>query len=389
MPINLSHEAMQAKENYENAVTLSEKIRTLQEYLSLIPDHKGTDNLRQTLKTKLSKLKAESEEARLRRKGTGVQFHLKKEGDAQVVLVGVSSSGKSSMLAALTSAKPEIGVPTQKLTPGMIDYEGVQIQAVEVPAIFQDANQSVMGRQTLGAVRNADLVILIIDLMKDPLEQLRLILNEFDSTGIKLNRIPPPVEIKKTGMGGIQIIGDIHLPTENGRQDVVQLLFEQGIHNAVVTITGKIKLEDIIETLDRSIAYLNGIIVCTKGDVKGSVENFDRLQNGPIAKQFPLIVPTSVMNEEGMKNVKTLPPRIFHSLGLIRVYTRDVKGVAKRPIVVRKGVTVEDLTKILHKDFFQHFKHAKVWGTSVKHSGAQVGLTHTLEDADIIQVYLK
>ncbi len=376
---------MQAKEQYENAITLSEKIRTLQEYLSLIPDHKGTDNLRQTLKTKLSKLKAESEEARLRRKGTGVQFHLKKEGDAQVVLVGVSSSGKSSILAALTSAKPEIGVPTSVLTPGMIDYEGVQIQAVEVPAIFKDANQSVMGRQTLGAVRNADLVILIIDLMRDPLEQLKLILNEFDSTGIKLNRIPPPVEIKKTGSGGIQIIGIL----ENEKQDVVQLLFEQGIHNAVVTISGKIKLEDIVETLDRSIIYLTGIIICTKGDVKGSAENFDRLKNRPIAKRFPLIVPTSVMNEEGMRNVKILPPRIFHSLGLIRVYTKDEKGVAKRPMVLRKNTTVEGLTKMLHKDFFQHFKHAKVWGTSVKHSGTQVGLTHTLEDADVIQVYIK
>ncbi|MHA2061055.1 MAG: TGS domain-containing protein [Candidatus Sifarchaeia archaeon] len=387
MPINLSYEAMQAKEKYENAETLSDKIRTLQEYLSLIPDHKGTDNLRQTLKTKLSKLKVESDEARLRRKGTGVQFHLKKEGDAQVVLVGLSSSGKSSMLAALTSAKPEIGVPTSVLTPGMIDYEGVQIQAIEVPAIFKDANQSVMGRQTLGAVRNADLVILIIDLMRDPLDQLTLILNEFEQTGIKLNRTPPPVEIKKTGVGGIQIIGDIHL--ENERQDVVQLLFSNGIHNAVVTISGKIRLEDIVESLDRSIAYLNGIIVCTKGDVKGSADNFDRLKNSIIAKRFLLIVPTSVMNEEGMKNVKTLPPKIFHSLGLIRVYTKDEKGVAKRPIVVRKNTTVENLTKMLHKDFFQHFRHAKVWGTSVKHSGSQVGLTHTLEDADVIQVYIK
>jgi ribosome-interacting GTPase 1 len=387
MPINLSHEAMAAKEKYENAETLSDKIRTLQEYLSLIPDHKGTDNLRQTLKTKLSKLKAESDEARLRRKGTGVQFHLKKEGDAQVVLVGLSSSGKSSMLAALTSAKPEIGVPTSVLTPGMIDYEGVQIQAVEVPAIFKDASQSVMGRQALGAVRNADLVILIIDLMRDPLDQLTLILNEFEQTGIKLNRTPPPVEIKKTGVGGIQIIGDIHL--ENERQDVVQLLFSHGIHNAVVTISGKIRLEDIVESLDRSIAYLNGIIVCTKGDVKGSAENFDRLKNSPISKRFPLIVPTSVMNDDGMKNVKTLPPKIFHTLGLIRVYTKDEKGVAKRPIVVRKNTTVENLTKMLHKDFFQHFRHAKVWGTSVKHSGSQVGLTHTLEDADVIQVYIK
>jgi ribosome-interacting GTPase 1 len=387
MPINLSYEAMQAKEKYENAETLSDKIRTLQEYLSLIPDHKGTDNLRQTLKTKLSKLKAESDEARLRRKGTGVQFSLRKEGDAQVVLVGLSSSGKSSMLAALTSAKPEIGVPTSVLTPGMIDYEGVQIQAIEVPAIFKDANQSVMGRQTLGAVRNADLVILIIDLMRDPLDQLTLILNEFEQTGIKLNRTPPPVEIKKTGVGGIQIIGDIHL--ENERQDVVQLLFSNGIHNAVVTISGKIRLEDIVESLDRSIAYLNGIIVCTKGDVKGSADNFDRLKNSIIAKRFLLIVPTSVMNEEGMKNVKTLPPKIFHSLGLIRVYTKDEKGVAKRPIVVRKNTTVENLTKMLHKDFFQHFRHAKVWGTSVKHSGSQVGLTHTLEDADVIQVYIK
>ncbi len=387
MPINLSHEAMQAKEKYENATTLPEKIRTLQEYIALIPDHKGTEKLRAMLKTKLSKLKAESEEARLRRKGTGVQFHLKKEGDAQIVLVGLASSGKSSLLAVLTSAKPDIGVPTQKLTPGMIDYEGVQIQVVEVPAIFKDANQSVMGRQALGAVRNADLIILVIDLMRDPLRQLKLILNEFERTGIKLNKTPPPVEIKKTGSGGIQIIGDIHL--RNERQDVVQLLFEHGIHNAVVTISGKIKLEDIAEALDRSIIYLNGIIICTKGDVKGSAENFDRLQNSPIAKRFPLIVPTSVMNEEGMKNVKTLPPRIFHSLGLIRVYTKDEKGVARRPMVLRRGVTVQDLTKMLHKDFFQHFKHAKVWGTSVKHSGAQVGLTHTLEDADVIQVYIK
>jgi hypothetical protein len=290
------------------------------------------------------------------------------------------------MLAALTSAKPDIGTPTTKLFPGMIDYEGVQIQVVEVPAIFKDANQSVMGRQALGAVRNADLVILIIDLMRDPLEQLKLILNEFEQTGIKLNKAPPPVEIKKTGMGGIQIIGDIHL--ENERQDVVQLLFENGIHNAVVTISGKIKLEDIAEALDRSIIYMSGIIVCTKGDAGGSAENFDRLKNSPIAKRFSLVVPTSVMNEDGMKNVKTLPAKIFHSLGLIRVYTKDDKGIAKRPIVIAKGTSVEDLTKMLHKDFFKYFKYAKVWGNSVKHSGAQVGLTHTLEDADVIQVYI-
>ncbi len=387
MPINLSHEAMAAKEKYENAETLSEKIRTLQEYLAAIPDHKGTDKLRQTLKTKLSKLKAESEEVRLRRKGTGVQFHLKKEGDAQIVLVGLPSSGKSSMLAALTSAKPEIGIPTSVLTPGMIDYEGVQIQAVEVPAIFEDANQSVMGRQSLGAVRNADLVILIIDLTRDPLKQLKLILKEFENTGIKLNKSPPPVEIKKTGSGGIQIIGDIHL--ENERQDVVKLLFEHGIHNAVVTITGKIKLEDLAESLDRSIIYMFGIIICTKGDAKGSAESFKMLKNSPLGKQFQLIVPTSVMNEDGMKNVKTLPAKIFHQLNLIRVYTKDEKGVAKRPMVLSKGVTVKDLTKMLHKQFLQYFKYAKVWGTSVKHSGSQVGLMHTLEDGDVIRIFIR
>jgi ribosome-interacting GTPase 1 len=387
MPTNLPPQAQVAKEKYEQATSLPEKIRTLQEYLSLIPDHKGTEKLRAMLKSKLSKLKAESEEARLRKKGTGAQFYLKKEGDAQVVLAGLLNSGKSSLLAALTSAKPKIGIPTKKLTPGMINYEGVQIQIVEAPAIFEGASKSGIGRQALGAVRNADLVILVIDLMRDPLEQINLILKEFEYTGIKLNETPPPIEIKKTGLGGIQIIGDVHL--ENEKQDVVQLLFDQGIHNAVVTITGNIKLEDIAEALDRSVTYMRGLIVCTKGDEKGSAENFDRLKNSPLGRQFPIIVPTSVMNEDGMKNVTILPTTLFQQLNLIRVYTKDEKGVAKRPMVLSKGVTVEDLTKMLHRHFFQHFKYAKIWGTSVKHPGSSVGLTHVLADGDIISVYTK
>ncbi|MHA1409642.1 MAG: OBG GTPase family GTP-binding protein, partial [Candidatus Odinarchaeia archaeon] len=96
MPINLNHEALIAEQKYLEAKTLSEKIKTLQDYISKIPKHKGTEKLLSLLKTKLAKLKSEAEFQRKMRKGGGKPVNIRKEGAAQVVLVGLTNCGKSS-----------------------------------------------------------------------------------------------------------------------------------------------------------------------------------------------------------------------------------------------------------------------------------------------------
>ncbi|MEM2005636.1 MAG: GTP-binding protein, partial [Zestosphaera sp.] len=107
MPTNLPAEAKAKWVKYLEARTTEEKIEALEEFLSAVPKHKGTENLVAWSRRKLSELRKELEERRVRRGGGGPTFFIEKEGAAQVVVLGFPSSGKSSVLRALTNAKPE------------------------------------------------------------------------------------------------------------------------------------------------------------------------------------------------------------------------------------------------------------------------------------------
>ena len=142
MPTNLPPEYYNAEERFRDATTTPEKIQRLQEMISTIPKHKGTEKLRGLLKKRLAKLRDVSQT----KKGVGRHisaFSIGPEGAGQVVLVGSANVGKSSLVAALTNATPEVAeypFTTWTPTPGMMTYEDVQIQLVDTPPVDADTH---------------------------------------------------------------------------------------------------------------------------------------------------------------------------------------------------------------------------------------------------------
>ncbi|MEM2587860.1 MAG: GTPase, partial [Candidatus Bathyarchaeia archaeon] len=158
-----------------------EKIKLMREFLSLVPKHKGTSRLVANVKRRIAELERELEESKARRKGGGVGFALPKEGAGQIVILGPPNVGKSSLLASVTNAKPEISpIPftTQRPIPGMLQYQDIQFQLVEAPAIVEGASEGRMGgTQVLGLARNADGLIVMVDLSEDPVKQISMVLS--------------------------------------------------------------------------------------------------------------------------------------------------------------------------------------------------------------------
>ena len=140
MPTNLPPEYFNAEERYRAAETPDEKIRTLEELISTIPKHKGTDKLRADLRRKLSKFKASAET----RKGAGKResvYNIDREGAGQVAVVGFANTGKSSLVAGLTNASPEVAefpFTTWIPTPGMLLIDNVQVQLIDTPPLNRD-----------------------------------------------------------------------------------------------------------------------------------------------------------------------------------------------------------------------------------------------------------
>jgi len=142
MPANLPKEARVKYQKVLEAKTKEEKLKALQEYLSAIPKHKGTENLVAQVRHQIAKLKREiMEEKELKRRITkGGGYNIKKEGDLQYVLVGLTKTGKSSLFSILTGAKSEIDdrpfVTTRPIV-GTLNYEGVLIQLIDLPSIME------------------------------------------------------------------------------------------------------------------------------------------------------------------------------------------------------------------------------------------------------------
>src|SRR3972149_6490391 len=168
MPANLPPEYFEAERRFKQASTPVEKIFALEELIAKIPKHKGTDRLRGDLRRKLSQLKKEAEVARHSKKGgKSYLYVVQREGASQVALVGFANSGKSSILASVTNATPVIAeYPISTLTPlpGMMPFEDIQIQLVDLPPV---GNESTDGWVS-GILRTADALLIVLDLTEDP-----------------------------------------------------------------------------------------------------------------------------------------------------------------------------------------------------------------------------
>jgi len=387
MPTNVTAEYLAAEEEYRNAKGIPEKIRALEKMYATVPKHKGTEKLRLQIKRKLSELRKELEKQRQMKKGGGYSFSVRKEGAAQIVLAGLPNVGKSSLLKALTNVDLDVAdyaFTTIEPIPGMMHHKDVQIQLVEVPGLVEGAALGKgMGPQLLSVIRNADAIAVVVDLSRDPVEQMEVLLKEFERAGIKLNKRRPRVEIKRTASGGVVING-----VENIKGDVKEakrMVYEERIHSAEITVKEPVTLEDFADALDDSLVWKRAIIIANKGDAPGSRENYERLVEA-YGDRFK-IVPVSA--KRGME-LDRLKDELYDLAGIIRVFTKSPgEEPAYPPVPLKKGSTVMTLAQRIHKDFAKNFRYARVWGPSVKFPGQRVGADHVLGDGDIVEIHVR
>lgn len=170
MPANLTPQYYTAEENYRQARSPEEKIKTLQEMLAVIPKHKGTERLQGDIKKRIARLK---EEGSKKKQAKGFNpFGVEKQGAGQAVLAGYPNTGKSSLVGVLSRAKVKIAeYPFSTALPvsGMMPYKDTFIQLVDTPPLSLDNIPSGL----IGTFKEADILLIIVDASTaDCLEQL-------------------------------------------------------------------------------------------------------------------------------------------------------------------------------------------------------------------------
>ena len=328
MPANLTPQYLEAELKFKQAKTTPEKIKALEVMMAVIPKHKGTERLRGQLKSRMAKLKEE-----LQKRPTVARaeqaYHIKREGAAQVVLLGLPNSGKSALFSRITGASSEVAdypFTTQKPIPGMMKYENLQIQLVDTPPIQSDHTEP--GFPNL--IRNADALLLLVDLTEDPVFQMDILLKELNE-----------MRIKVAGKGPIS-------------------------------------------SLDSGWVSLWAFLVGNKCDAKNAMGAYQGLESH-FRGTFS-ILPISA--KERM-NFDELKKEVYHVLDILRVYTKTPgkEPDLTEPVILKKGSTIEDVALSVHKDFAAKLRYAKVWGSG-KFDGQMVKRDYLISEGDVIELHI-
>lgn len=391
MPANLPPDARKKWAEVEATRNPKERLQRMEEFLSLVPKHKGTLKLRGQVKKQMAILRREMEEKKRKKIGrSGPKLLIEKEGAGQVALIGLTGVGKSSLLAAVTNAKVEISpnpYTTREPIPGVLAFEDLQFQIIEAPALMEgSADGKAWGLQTLAVARNADGLILMVDLSQDPVSQLRLILDELEKARILVSKPRGRVEIDRRFMGaGLRIIL-IGVLVDCNMKDVEKLLRSYRIADAVVKISGEVTLDDIEDAVFQSTIYKPAIIVANKIELKGSEVALKHLKSFAGSK-----LPVTAVSCERRYGLEGLGAALFSALGIMRVYTKEPnqKDYSRKPFILKRGATVYGLAKDIHSDFKERFGFAKVWSDRLVFSPQRVGATFALADGDVVEIHLK
>ena len=325
MPANLTPEYFKAEQWFRTATTNEEKILALERMLAVMPKHKGTDHLKADLRRKLSKLKDASTQKKL---GKHVDiFHIPRSGAGQIVLLGTPNCGKSSIVAALTNAKVNVAdfpFATGAPVPGMVKFEDVPIQLVDMPPVTAD--YSAPGQ--VGTYRNCDLIAICIDLSGDVTEQLQICLDFLESRNLLID--------EQTGAAD-----------EHGN------------------VLGK-----------------RAFCICTKSDIAkaGAQQSLKKFCNYPFE-----FVEISAKTGIGLDK---LPAAFFRLLNIIRIYAKPPgkKADMDEPFTLPAGSTVMNLATDIHRELAEKLKFARIWGTGV-YDGQNAQRNHVLNDKDIIELH--
>jgi hypothetical protein len=326
MPANLPPQYYEAEKRYRVAKTAEEKIETLEEMLAIMPKHKGTDKLRAELRTKIAKFEEESRH-KLATSRRGSSYHIKKEGAGQVVLVGLPNVGKSQLVSAITDATTLVAdwpFTTQAPIPGMMRFENIQVQLVDMPPITDQNAQPWLSN----LLRSADALLIVVDLADEPIGQVEIIIAELEKLKIK------PIRIRGESTPGM--------------------------------------------------VQKKALILGNKNDLEGSGQNFTTLSS-QFGREFPLIS-ISARERSGLEELKRRIYEMLDIIRVYTKAPSSKSDLAE-PIVLGKGSTIEDAASTIHKEFKHRLKYAQVWGSG-KYSGQRVKRDHLLEDGDIIEFHV-
>jgi len=391
MPTNLPPDAKKKWAEVEATRYPRERLQRMEEFLSLVPKHKGTLKLRGQIKKQMATLRKEIEEKKRKKAGKGgPKFFIEKEGAAQIALLGLTNVGKSSLLSAVTNAKVEISpnpYTTREPVPGIMEYQDIQFQIIEAPALMGgSADGRAWGLQTLALARNADGLILMVDLSQDPIEQLSVILGEFEKARILVSKPKGRVEIERKFIGAglrIILIGKL---VDCTMRDVEELLRSYRMIDAVVKISGEATLDEVEDAIFESTVYKPTVIVANKSDFEGSEVNLKLLESY-VSNKLPILA----VSCEKRYGLEKLGETMFKALDIIRVYTKEPneKECSKKPFIVKRDSTVYNLAKNIHSDFSKQFSYAKVWAKRLVFSPQKVGSAFVLEDGDIVEIHVK
>lgn len=326
MPTNLPPEYFEAEKNYKEAETPQEKIEALELLLSTIPKHKGTDHLRADLRRRLAKLKDAAETTRKKGGGRATPYHIDREGAGQIVLIGLENTGKSSLVRSLTNAEPEVSpapFTTWGPTPGMMPIKNIQVQLVDTPPLQAEYVEP----ELINLLRRADILLIVVDLQTYPVQQMEQTLEILEK-----HRIVPRELLQ----------GD------------PQIRFR---YPPVIVLVNK----------------------CDTAEDEETYHIFCELMETPL-KCLPVSAETGL-------NMETFKQVIFELLEVIRVYSKapGKDPDFSAPFVLKKGDTVADFARKVHKDFYENLTTARVWG-STQFDGQMVPREYALQDGDVVEL---
>ncbi len=361
-------------------MTIEEEIKSIEDELWKTPYNKATQHHIGRLKAKLARLKEEQQRQAIAKSAArGEGFNIKKSGDATAVVVGFPSVGKSTLLNALTGTEAAVAAydfTTLEVIPGTLLYKGARIQILDIPGLIQGAAMGRgRGKEVISVLRNADLLLIMVDVGKP--EQYETLVRELHEAGIRLNRRPPELTIRKVSRGGILVNSTVELELDD--QLIKAVLAEYKIHNAELLIRERISLDELIDAVAGNRKYIRALTLINKIDLA------DPEHLRAIMARFPNSIAISAalgLNTESVKE------RIYAELEFIRVYMKPLGEPPdmENPLVIKRDSTVSGVCSTIHREFTEKFRYARIWGKSAKYGGQRVGLSHVLADGDVVSI---
>jgi hypothetical protein len=330
MAVNLPPQYHDAEARYKKAQTPEEKLVALKEMWVLLPKHKASEKVQADLKTKISELTDQIEHAKTAPKKAAHGTHrIPRQGAGQIVFLGPPNSGKSLLLTKLTKATPTVApypFTTREPVPGMMDYEDVRVQLVDMPPITAEHYENFITDIT----RAADAAVLFLDLADDdgPAATKAVI----DRLKLSRRELVPP--------------GSPHSD-------------------------------------DPAIYALPTLFVATKCD-----DDAAEIRLEIAREEFGTRFPLHMISADRGDGLTELRKALYDLLGVMRVYTKQPGKPADMtsPFTTPIGATVAEVAAKVHRDLEETVKSARVWGTGV-HDGQTVGRDHILHDKDVVELH--